>query len=56
MVEIGILSAVDETGKGGHRLRFSPRLNELEVKEYFSKIVIQKLKEMTEENSIDIFI
>ena len=46
MLEIGILKGVDETGKGGHRTRYSPAMSEPELKEHLSEMVGTKLKDM----------
>ena len=46
MLDIGILKGVDETGKGGHRTRYSPAMTESELKKHLSEIVEKKLKEM----------
>jgi Fe2+ or Zn2+ uptake regulation protein len=47
MVNLGILTGVDETGKGGHRSRYSPAINEREVKDYLSDIVRKKFARMS---------
>jgi len=46
MLEIGILKGVDETGKGGHRTRYSPAMSKQELKEHLSEKVENKLKDM----------
>lgn len=48
MLEIGILKGEDETGKGGHRMRYSPAMNEEELKVFLSDMVEKKLLEMKE--------
>ena len=46
MLENGILSGVDGTGKGGHRTRYEAKMSEQELKQHLSKIVKAKLDEM----------
>lgn len=46
MLEIDILKGEDETGKGGHRTRYSPAMSEQELKKHLSEIVDKKLKKM----------
>ena len=46
MRENGILQRLDETGKGGHRTRYSPSMNEQELKQHLVEVVKKKLDEM----------
>jgi len=39
MVESGILSGTDFTGKGGHRLRYEVEISEQELKQHLAKLV-----------------
>ena len=48
MLELNILKGSDETGKGGHRTRYSPAMSEEELKVFLSEIVERKLSEMKE--------
>ena len=48
MLEMGILKGEDETGKGGHRTRYSPAMSKEELKVFLSEIVEKKLREMKE--------
>jgi len=43
MAELGILNASTETGKGGHRSRYSPRYDEAQTKQYLRDAVKNKL-------------
>jgi len=43
MAELGILDASTETGKGGHRSRYSPRYDEAKTKQYLRDVVKNKL-------------
>ena len=44
MVELGILNTSSETGKGGHRSRYSPKYDEDQTKQYLADAVKFKLK------------
>lgn len=46
MLENGILSGVDGTGKGGHRTRYAAKMSEQEFKQHLAKLVKDKLDEM----------
>ena len=46
MVESGVLSGTDLTGKGGHRLRYEGKMSEQEFKQHLAKLVKAKLDEM----------
>ena len=43
MVELGILNTTSETGKGGHRSRYSPKYDEDKTKQYLTDAVKTKL-------------
>lgn len=43
MDERGVLSSVKETGKGGYRIRYSPKITESEYKEYIVKTILEIL-------------
>jgi predicted transcriptional regulator len=43
MVELGILNTTSETGKGGHRPRYSPKYDEAQAKQYLTDAVKNKL-------------
>jgi predicted transcriptional regulator len=43
MTELGILDASTETGKGGHRSRYSPKYDEAQTKQYLRDAVKNKL-------------
>jgi predicted transcriptional regulator len=45
MLGLGVLSGVDETGKGGHRMRYSPAMNKEEYKIHIAETAIKTLKE-----------
>ena len=44
MAELGILNTSTETGKGGHRSRYSPKYDEEKTKQYLADAVTNKLK------------
>ena len=46
MVKIGILDASSETGKGGHRSRYSPKHDEAQLKQYLADAVKKKLNSL----------
>jgi hypothetical protein len=46
MIENGILSGTDLTGKGRHRLRYEAEISEQELKRHLTKLVKAKLDEM----------
>ena len=43
MTELGILNTTSETGKGGHRSRYSPKYDEAHTKQYLTDVVKNKL-------------
>lgn len=43
MAELGILNTTSETGKGGHRARYSPKYDEAKTKQYLVDAVKNKL-------------
>jgi hypothetical protein len=43
MVDEGVLSYKETTGKGGHRRIYSAKLNEARFKEYIARVVIRNL-------------
>lgn len=45
MLDLGVLSGVDETGKGGHRMRYSPAMNRQEYKLHITETAIMTLKD-----------
>ncbi len=46
MVEIGVLDASTETGKGGHRSRYMPKHDEAQLKQYLADAVKKKLNSL----------
>ena len=46
MLESGILSGTDLTGKGGHKTRYEAKMSEQELKHHLAKLVKEKLDEM----------
>ncbi len=44
MLELNILSGIDETSKGGHRTRYSPALDENEYKEFIAESTLSAMK------------
>ena len=46
MVELGLLKASEETGKGGYRSRYSPRYGEAELKQFLADSVKAKLDQL----------
>ena len=43
MAELGILNTTSETGKGGHRSRYTPKYDEDKTKQYLADAVKNKL-------------
>jgi predicted transcriptional regulator len=45
MLELNVLSGIDETSKGGHRTRYSPALGENRYKEFIVESTLSALKD-----------